>query len=116
MSEAAKQLEAGRNDVALENAYQSALRVAGAKIVSSAALSKRKRLPGSAWEKLELIDGEGAKWAKYFRSHSRLRSLVASGVREAPDAEVIQEILDHAWDFLEEVQNGGHDTDSWRAA
>ena len=109
ISEAALQLAEGRNDVAFENAYQSALRIAGARIAESVVLSKRKRLPGSAWDKLEMIDEAGAERAAYFRSYSRLRSLVASGVRDAPATEVVQELLDNSWDFLAEVQNGGHD-------
>lgn len=93
-------VEAGRFDVAMENAYRAALRIAGAVNAGSAVLQKRKRLPTSAWDKLALSGEEGKAWATRFASYSRLRGRVASGLELRPDPAVVLNLLGDAEEFL----------------
>ena len=50
--------EAGEWDLALESAYQAALRTAGARISASAVAGRRRR-PTGAWDQLRMVDAEG---------------------------------------------------------
>lgn len=94
---------AGNDDLAMENGYRAALRLAGAVNAASPAIRKRKRLPTSAWDKLALTGDEGARWAARFRSYSRERGRVASGVQLAPGAETVDRLLADVEAFYLEV-------------
>lgn len=96
-------MEAGDWALAMENAYQAALRTAGARIVSSPVVARRKRLPGSAWERLMLVDDRGAERARELARYSGLRSRVANGIVPEPDPAVVQELFTAARGFLAEV-------------
>ncbi|QGU07817.1 hypothetical protein COCCU_09465 [Corynebacterium occultum] len=95
--------EAGEIDLALEYAYQAALRVAGARIADSP-VAQRKRRPTDAWGQLRLVDEVGVHWAGIFEGYSRFRSRVASGIELAPDSGAIAEVMAHATAFLAEVE------------
>lgn len=99
ISQAHDDFEAGRYDLAMENAYRAALRVAGARNAASSILRKRKRLPTSAWDKLALTGVDGARWAKVFQAYSAQRGRVASGIESDPGAEVVHRLLADAEDF-----------------
>lgn len=97
--QAHEELEAGREDLALEQAYLAALRTAGAVCATSSAVRKRKRLPSSAWDKLAITGAEGKHWAGVFRGFSAMRGRVASGIqRDVPVARVT-ELIELAEEF-----------------
>ena len=101
----------GRMDQALEKAYQAGLRTAGACVAASATVSKRRRLPTSAWDQLSLVGAEEEGWADSFRAYSRTRSRLASGIdREVAD-KVVFDLMDLAARFLEMAETGTHDFD-----
>lgn len=101
----------GRMDQALEKAYQAGLRIAGACVAASATVSKRRRLPSSAWDRLVLVGAEEKEWAEKFRAYSRTRSRLASGIdREVAD-QVVFDLMDLAARFLEMAETGTHDLD-----
>lgn len=102
--DADRDAQAGKWDLALENAYRAALRVAGARIASSAAVAKRRRLPTSAWDRLALVDAAGAGRARDFAAYSGLRQRVASGIIVDPDEATVRRVLDLAREFLAEVE------------
>lgn len=93
----------GRFDQALEVAYQSALRTAGARVAVSVA-SRRRRLPTSAWDRLALIGAEEKQWAEAFKSYSRTRARVASGLDATPDEEYVYGLMQQAAQFLDESE------------
>lgn len=93
------EIEAGHFDLALENAYRGALRVAGAVNADSPDLQKRKRRPSSAWDKLALTGEEGKLWAARFQSYSRTRSRVVSGIDTAPDPSLVFRLLADVEEF-----------------
>lgn len=105
LSQARAMAAAERWDQALEFAYQAGLRTAGARIADSA-VSKRRRLPSSAWEQLAMVGASEKDWAERFRGYSRLRSRVASGLDGAPDEEVVVKLMALAAEFLAEVEEG----------
>ena len=70
LADARADASTGRMDQALEKAYQAALRTAGACVAASATVSKRKRLPTSAWDRLSLVGVEEKQWAEKFRAYS----------------------------------------------
>ncbi|MCP1386727.1 SAV_6107 family HEPN domain-containing protein [Corynebacterium sp. TA-R-1] len=92
-------LLAGQLDLAMENAYRAALRVAGAVNAGSPVIRKRKRLPTSAWDKLALTGDDGKEWANRFRRYSRERGRVASGIQRQPDGETVRRLLADAEAF-----------------
>ena len=98
--------EAGRHDVAMENAYRAALRVAGARNVSSPIVRKRKRLPTSAWDKLALTGKDGVHWATVFKRYSTQRGRVASGIETDPGAAVVHRLLSDAEEFYLSTRAG----------
>lgn len=98
----------GDFDLALECAYQAALRTAGALSAGSTVLAKRKRLPSSAWERLKLVGGDSARWAETLSAYSRLRSRVASGVEWDLDPSAVRQFITQVEAFLAEV-DGDHD-------
>lgn len=100
LREARASSAAGDAELALESAYQAALRAAGAKISVSSAVAKRKRLPSSAWDRLALTGDSGAGWAATFSAYSRLRSRVASGIEQDPDPHVVDGLIRQVEDFL----------------
>lgn len=104
LAQAHGDFEEGSYDLAMENAYRAALRVAGAWCSRSPALRKRKRLPTSAWDKLALTGEEGAAWAKRFAAYSAQRGRVASGIETNPGAAVVLELIGHAEAFLFEAR------------
>lgn len=101
-----EEFEDGRADLAMESAYRAALRVAGAVVADSEALRRRKRLPTSAWEKLSLVSYSGQRWAARFRSYSRLRGRVVSGLELHPDPVIVVRLLADAEEFYHEVHPG----------
>lgn len=101
-----EEVEAGRFDLVMENAYRAALRVAGAVCAESPVVRKRKRLPTSAWDKLVLAGEREKAWAAKFRSYSRLRGRVASGLEINPDPAVVLRLLADAEEFYFEVHPG----------
>lgn len=110
LDQSREHLSAGDTGLALESAYQAALRTAGARISGSAKIAKRKRLPASAWEKLAIVDDDGAVQAAQFSNYSSVRSRISSGIDPDPDAEFVTEFLRLAGDFLlaAEVEAGWH--------
>ncbi|MDO5511208.1 SAV_6107 family HEPN domain-containing protein [Corynebacterium sp.] len=101
--QAVQHREAGEWDLALEMAFQAALRTAGARI-SASAVARRRRLPTSAWEQLQLVDADGQRWASEFSQYSRLRSRVVAGLELSVDHAVVNRIMDLAAEFLAEVE------------
>lgn len=89
--------------LALECSYQAALRTAGARNATSSVIAKRKRLPGSAWDRLRLVDDRGEARAAEFTRFSGLRSRVASGIVPDPDPAIVLSLLELTADFLTEV-------------
>ncbi|AIT61471.1 SAV_6107 family HEPN domain-containing protein [Corynebacterium doosanense] len=89
--------------LAMESAYQAALRTAGARIASSPVIARRKRLPTSAWERLVLVDERGAEWSRELSRYSGLRSRVANGIVPRPDPAVVLALFSAARQFLAEV-------------
>lgn len=106
IAEAHDDFEAGRYDLALENAYRAALRIAGARNASSPIVRKRKRLPTSAWDKLSLTGDDGAHWAAVFKGYSAQRGRVASGIEANPGSEVVHRLLTDAEDFFLQTRAG----------
>ena len=104
------QLASGDTGLALESAYQAALRTAGARIAASAKIAKRKRLPASAWEKLAIVDDDGSVRAAQFANYSTARSRIISGIDPDPEAGFVAEFLRLAEDFLlsAETEAGWH--------
>ncbi len=98
--------EAGHHDMAMENAYRAALRVAGARNAASPIVRKRKRLPTSAWDKLALTGDDGAHWAAVFKRYSAQRGRVASGIETDPGAAVVYRLLAHAEEFYQSTRAG----------
>lgn len=103
LAQAADHATAGEWDLALEAAYQAALRSAGARISASAVAGKRRR-PTGAWDQLRLVDADGERWAGSFEQYSRLRSRVASGLERDLDPRLVSRIMDLAGEFLAEVE------------
>lgn len=95
--------EAGEWDLALESAYQAALRTAGARISASAVAGRRRR-PTGAWDQLRMVDAEGEKWAAAFSQYSRLRPRVASGLEREVDHGVVSTVMELAARFLAEAE------------
>lgn len=104
LDDAHANMRAGDPDLALESAYQAALRTAGAWIATSEKLAKRKRLPSSAWERLALIGGTAAEWSENLSAYSALRSRVASGIEYDPDPAVVGKVISLAEQFLAETE------------
>lgn len=103
LTQAVQYREAGEWGEALECAYRAGLRTAGARI-SSSATAGRKRRSSSAWERLKVIDDDGARWATAFGQYSRLRSRVSSGIERDVDHEVVDHLIELATEFLAEVE------------
>lgn len=99
IAQAHDDFEVGRYDLAMENAYRAALRVAGARNAQSPILRKRKRLPTSAWDKLALTGADGADWAATFKRYSVQRGRVASGIESNPGSAVVHRLLADVQDF-----------------
>ncbi|WP_411701729.1 SAV_6107 family HEPN domain-containing protein [Corynebacterium sp. LaCa97] len=93
----------GRFDQALEVAYQSALRTAGARVAVSV-VSRRRRLPTSAWDRLALVGAEEKQWAEAFKTYSRTRARVGSGLDATPDEEYVYGLMEQAAQFLDESE------------
>ena len=93
----------GRFDQALEVAYQSALRTAGARVAASA-VARRRRLPSSAWDRLALVGVEEKWWAESFKGYSRTRARVASGLDEVPGGDFVYGLMQRAAQFLDESE------------
>lgn len=102
-------LESGSYDLALEYAYQAALRTAGAEVATSVSVARRKRLPSSAWDKLALTGQTGKEWAAIFAGYSRLRGRVASGIELHPAPADVEKLVDLAHEFFREVNGDAFD-------
>lgn len=103
LAQASTHRAAGEWDLALEVAYQAALRTAGARISASAVAGKRRR-PSGAWDQLRMVDADGERWALTFSQYSRLRSRVASGLERDVDPEIVVAVIGLATEFLAEVE------------
>ncbi|MDO5097906.1 MAG: SAV_6107 family HEPN domain-containing protein [Corynebacterium sp.] len=103
LSEAIGYRSQGRLDLALEYAYQAALRTAAARIAQSA-VAKRSRKPTNAWDQLRLVDAVSAQWADTLGQYSRLRSRVSSGIDTEVDAAVVDRLIRLAGEFLDAVE------------
>src|SRR5699024_12516661 len=84
---------------------------AGACVAASATVSKRRRLPSSAWDQLSLVGAEEEEWADSFRAYSRTRSRLASGIDRGVADKVVFDLMDLAARFLEMAETGTHDFD-----
>lgn len=93
----------GEWDLALEVAFQAALRTAGARISASPVAARRRR-PSNAWDQLRLVDEDGVRWATEFSQYSRLRSRVSSGLDLSVDHDVVNRVMELAAQFLAEVE------------
>lgn len=107
LADAHKEFAAGHYDLALENAYRAALRVAGARSAQSVVLRKRKRLPTNAWDKLALTGEDGARWAQEFSAYSAQRGRVASGIEDNPSPVVVSGLIGAVEEFYLETTRGG---------
>lgn len=105
LSQSEQHFRAGEIDLALEYAYQAALRVAGARIADSP-VAQRRRKPSGAWAQLRLVDVEGQRQAAVFERYSRFRSQVSSGIERDPDPARVAEVTAEAKAFLAEVELG----------
>lgn len=105
LSQSRDHFGAGEIDLALEYAYQAALRVAGARVVDSP-VAHRKRKPTNAWAQLRMVDGVGVEQADSFERYSRFRSRVSSGIELHPDPVAVAEVMELAAAFLAEVELG----------
>lgn len=103
LAQAVEYRASGEWDLALEAAYQAALRSAGARISASAVSGKRRR-PTSAWDQLRLVDADGERWAGAFEQYSRLRSRVSSGLERDVDHSVVNRVMDLTTEFLAQVE------------
>lgn len=86
-------------DEALELSYQAALRTAGAWVAGSPVAS-RKRLPSSAWDRLELVGPDARAWVDRLRRYSRQRSRVITGLDDGADAQSALELMALAGEFF----------------
>lgn len=107
LADAHKEFSAGHYDLALENAYRAALRIAGARNAQSAVLRKRKRLPTNAWDKLALTGDDGVRWAQEFSAYSAQRGRVASGIEDNPSPVVVSGLIGAVEEFYLETTGGG---------
>lgn len=108
LEQSREHFSAGEVDLALEYAYQAALRVAGARIAESP-VARRKRKPTDAWGQLRLVDADGVRQAETFERYSRFRSRVSSGIERDPAPESVTEVMEKAAAFHAEVELGfGH--------
>ena len=89
---------------ALEMAYRASLRAAGARVAAST-VSRRRRLPTSAWEQVALIGPADAQWAEEFKEYSRVRSRVASGLDPAPEPDSVYQYLALAARFVDATES-----------
>ncbi|GAB3940555.1 SAV_6107 family HEPN domain-containing protein [Corynebacterium tapiri] len=106
LDQAERCAEAGEWGLALENAYQAALRTAGARTSADPAIKRRKRLPTSAWARLQLMGGDAQRWAVELSGYSRLRSRVLSGIEPDPDPGRVRELIDLARAFYDSTLLG----------
>ncbi|WKD57355.1 hypothetical protein CAPI_03985 [Corynebacterium capitovis DSM 44611] len=106
LAEAHSDLKRGAVDLALEHAYQAALRVAGGWNAASPVIRSRKRLPRSAWERLKLTGETGAHWASRLSSYSNLRGRVASGLEVDPDRLIVERLIRDVEEFFAAAQPG----------
>lgn len=94
----------GRFEDALEMAYRASLRAAGARVAASS-VSRRRRLPTSAWEQVALIGPADAQWAAEFKDYSRVRSRVASGMDPVPNEDAVYEYLALAARYVDATES-----------
>ncbi|HIX80126.1 MAG TPA: hypothetical protein H9978_09405 [Candidatus Corynebacterium faecipullorum] len=89
---------------ALEMAYRASLRAAGARVAAST-VSRRRRLPTSAWEQVSLIGPADAQWAEEFKEYSRVRSRVASGLDPVPEPDSVYQYLALAARYVDATES-----------
>ena len=94
----------GRFEDALEMAYRASLRAAGARVAASS-VSRRRRLPTSAWGQVALIGPADAQWAAEFKDYSRVRSRVASGMDPVPNEDAVFEYLALAARYVDATES-----------
>ncbi|MEZ2120927.1 MULTISPECIES: SAV_6107 family HEPN domain-containing protein [unclassified Corynebacterium] len=99
LSEARSQQERGVLDAAVEEGYRAALRTAGA-LVANSSVSRRRRLPSSAWDQLSLVDAECACWAARLSRYSGLRNR-AMCVTGFLDGAVVDKFLNEVGEFID---------------
>ena len=109
LAEAIEFQREGRCDLALEAAYQAALRTAAARIAQSP-VAARKRKPTSAWEQLRMVGESEAEWAKFFSGYSTFRSRVGSGIETKVPVERVTMLISQVGSFLDDVEMNTDDT------
>lgn len=105
LSQAQHAVAVGKDVEAFEFAYQAALRTAGAWVAESA-VSKRRKLPSSAWERLELVGPVAREWAGEFKGLSRRRSRLMNGLDSEVSSEEVKALIERAIAFLYAVEVG----------
>lgn len=109
LAEAIEFRRESRYDLALEAAYQAALRTAAARIAQSP-VAKRKRKPTSAWEQLRMVGEIEAQWAQLFSGYSTFRSRVGSGIETTVPLERVTTLITQVGKFLDDVEMSLDDT------
>ena len=105
LAEAQQCRQEGDLVLALEYAYQAALRTAGA-VFASSPEAARKRPPRGAWERLRLVGDEAADWADELSTYSRVRSRAASGLDVALSDGMVDKFMARVGEFLSEGEEG----------
>ncbi|MBV7292105.1 SAV_6107 family HEPN domain-containing protein [Corynebacterium sp. TAE3-ERU16] len=102
LAEARALQASGAHDAAVEEGYRAALRTAGA-LVAGSPVSRRRRLPTSAWDQLALLDADGARWAARMSGYSCLRdrAMCAGG---CPDADSVETFLNDVDRFIDAAE------------
>ncbi len=103
LAEAIEYRRQNRLDLALETAYQAALRTAAARIAQSP-VATRKRKPTSAWAQLRLVGSAEAQWADLFAGYSTFRSRVGSGIETNVPLEKVTALISHVGRFMDDVE------------
>ncbi|MDO4911104.1 MAG: SAV_6107 family HEPN domain-containing protein [Corynebacterium sp.] len=106
LMQAREYLVEGDLSLAIEYAYRSALRCAGARVAGSP-VAKRKRKPSSAWEQLALVDELGKQQAMQFQAFSRIRQRVVAGLSADIDEAKVRTLIEAVDGFITEVQYEG---------
>ncbi|MCK7636638.1 SAV_6107 family HEPN domain-containing protein [Corynebacterium sp. P7202] len=102
LAEARLRQSEGALDAAVEEGYRAALRTAGALVIDSP-VSRRRRLPSSAWDQLALLDADAGRWSARLSRYSRLRDR-AMYMSWFPDGVVVDEFLDEVEQFIDAAE------------
>ncbi|GAA1474075.1 SAV_6107 family HEPN domain-containing protein [Corynebacterium felinum] len=92
-----------RYDLALDSAYQAALRTAAAAVALSP-VARRVRKPASAWAQLRLVGKDAAVWADKCEKYSKLRSHALSGITTDIDVAQVDALINLVSEFIDAVE------------